>query len=116
MTDTDIALAPHVAAFFYALTSDWSGLTANEWASCEEYRAIKWRRSSDDTTVVAPFRTTREEALLDALHDYAPHARAVYEIEDSAGNRTEITEDEYELAVETYHRAIENRDAVGVWG
>lgn len=118
MTRTATSLAPHVVAFYFACC-DGGGLAANEWSSCAEpqqYRAIKWRRSSDDITVVAPFRATRNEALADVFGDYAPHARAVYEIELSCGERLELSDEEHELAVESYHEAIASRDALGVWG
>lgn len=84
--------------------------------SGKKYRAIKWRRSSDDTTPVGQWHSARSEALRDAYADYAPHRSATYEIEDSDGGRKELTESQYERAQQWYAGAMSDRDAKGVWG
>lgn len=81
-----------------------------------QYLAIKWSRCSDEIQPVGEWKDSREEALGDAYADYAPHVRCFYEILDSEGARTELTEVEYSAAMQTYHEAIEARDARGVWG
>lgn len=81
-----------------------------------KYRAIKWRRSSDETEPVGQWHSARSEALRDAYSDFAPHRRATYEIEDSHGNRKELTESQYNRAEQWYAGAMSERDAKGVWG
>jgi hypothetical protein len=80
------------------------------------YRAIKWSRCSDEIWVVAEWKDSRDEALKDAYADFAPYERWFYEILDTNGERTELTGDEYDAAMQWYHDAIEARDARGVWG
>jgi hypothetical protein len=80
------------------------------------FRAIKWTRSSDDTTPVGPWRETRPEAVEDAQADYTPHGWACYEIQSTRGGRRELSEAQMVEARDRYHRTIKNRDAVGVWG
>jgi len=81
-----------------------------------QYRAIKWRRSSDDTTPVGKWHSARSEALRDAYRDYEPHAPATYEIEDSTGRRKELTDAQMQKAEDWYYESMSARDATGVWG
>lgn len=69
-----------------------------------KYRAIKWLKSSDDTHPVGKWHSTRAAALRDAYSDYAPHRRATYEIENSNGKRTELTDRQFQTAEEWYHK------------
>lgn len=80
------------------------------------YRAIRWRTSSDETTPVADWRASTTDAIADALADYRPHSRAVYEIEGSDGTRYELADAQYDAAADAYHERMMARDAVGVWG
>lgn len=78
------------------------------------FRAIRWRSCSSDTHPVADWRATATDAIADALADYRPHSRVVYEIEGEDGSRHELADAAYDAAAEAYHDRIRNRDAVGV--
>ncbi len=80
------------------------------------FRALSWRHCSADTREVGPWHVDRDDAVRDALADYAPHKRLAYVTERSDGPRVELTDDEYEAARCWYHEAILARDARGVWG
>jgi hypothetical protein len=106
----DAALAKQLAAD----ESQWTKPRAR--GTGLKYRAVKWRTSSDETTPVGKWHTSRAEALADAYHDYAPHRRAFYEIESSNGTRKELTPRQYDKAERTYYGQMRARDARGVWG
>lgn len=73
------------------------------------YRAVKARfpyNKGDNTSSVGPWRKSMREATHDATRDFAPHRRAEYLIESTAGTLKLLGETWAQNAEALYHRSM----------